>query len=93
MLMDVFFLFNFSIHPSDIEALDIPHTEMTTADFKKVDELLKRPYINDHLKRELNYFKTNNAKAEIENIYTYSMNYLVNDYIPRKIRGSCGQLN
>lgn len=74
------------IHPSDIENLDVPNVELTEADLKKVDELLERPYVNPLLRRELNCFKARRFKAEIENIYHYSIDYLINDYIPRKIR-------
>lgn len=62
------------------------HTELTEADLKKVDELLERPYTNWMMRRELNCFKTRRLKAEIESIYHFSIDYLINDYIPRKIR-------
>ena len=75
-----------SVYPSDIETLNITHTEMTAAELKKVDELLERPYMNAQLKRELTHLKTRKLKAEIENIYKCSIDYLIKDYIPQKIR-------
>lgn len=74
------------IKPSDIDSIDITTITMTEGDLKKVDELLKRPYITLDLHRELNVFKERQMKAEIEAIYFYSIEYLINDFIPRKIR-------
>lgn len=59
---------------------------------KKVDELLARPYINDHLKTELEHLKFRGLKAEIESIYHFSVDYLVNDYIPQKIAAIQGPM-
>lgn len=74
------------IYPSDIESLDVTNVELTAADLKKVDELLQRPYLNAQLKRELKCFQARRSKAEIESVYHFSIDYLINDYIPRKIR-------
>lgn len=74
-----------SIFPTDIETLDITRIEMTAADAKKVNELLKRPYISDRLRSELNHLRRRKLKAEIESIYQCSMDYLITDYIPTKI--------
>lgn len=74
------------IHPSDIDALDVTHVNLTPGDLKMVDEMLERPYVDAILRRELNNFKTRQLKAEIESIYHFSINYLIDDYIPRKIR-------
>lgn len=73
-------------HPSDIDSMDVVHVDLTPADLKKVDELLQRPYVNDLMRRELNCFEARQLKAEIEGIYHYSIENLINDYIPRKIR-------
>jgi DNA topoisomerase VI subunit A len=73
------------IHPSDIETLDVAFVDMTAAELKKVDELLERPYMNPQLERELQHMKSRKIKAEIESIYHYSVEYLIRDYIPRKI--------
>jgi len=75
----------FRIYPTDIEKLDITRTQLTDADVKKVGELLARPYINDHLKTELEHLKNRGLKAEIESIYHFSIDYLIYDYIPQKI--------
>ncbi|KAL7026491.1 hypothetical protein ACKWTF_005043 [Chironomus riparius] len=73
------------IYPTSIEKLDITRTQLTDADVKKVDELLARPYINDHLKTELAHLKNRGLKAEIESIYHFSIDYLIHDYIPQTI--------
>lgn len=74
------------IHPSDIDSLDIIHVDLTEADLKKVDELMKRPYMNPFLKSQLKCLKYRRLKAEIESFYLYSIDFLINEYIPRKIR-------
>lgn len=74
------------IHPSDIESLDVTRVELTDADMKKVHELLQRPYMNPFLKTQLQCLQHRRIKAEIESIYHYSIDYLINEYIPRKIR-------
>ncbi|KAG5685014.1 hypothetical protein PVAND_014217 [Polypedilum vanderplanki] len=73
------------IHPSDIETLNIVYNDMTAADLKKVNDLMQRPYMNPQLERELVHMKNRKQKAEIESIYDYSVDYLIQDYIPRKI--------
>lgn len=60
--------------------------DLTEKDLKKIDELLERPYMNAMLKRELNCLRTSLKKAEIESLYNFSINNLISDYIPRKIR-------
>jgi DNA topoisomerase VI subunit A len=74
------------IKPSDIDSIDMTQMTLTEGDLKKVDDLLKRPYITADLQRELNIFKERQLKAEIEAMYFYSIEYLINDFIPRKIR-------
>lgn len=79
-------LFIFSFYPSDLVREDALTIDLTEKDLKKIEELLERPYIDALLKRELNHFKTSLKKAEIESLYNFSINNLINDYIPRKIR-------
>lgn len=62
------------------------YVDLKPGDLKKVDELLERPYVNRTMRRELNCLKERRIKAEIEGIYRLSVDYLINDYIPRKIR-------
>jgi DNA topoisomerase VI subunit A len=68
--------------------LDVTKVDLTEADLKKVDEMLERPYTedNEQLQRELEHFKARKFKAEIESVYHFSTDFLINDYIPRKIR-------
>lgn len=84
--LDILLIIFIRIHPSDIESLDVTHVDLTPADLKKVDELLQRPYVNEQMRRELNCFKARRSKAEIEGIYHYSIENLIKDYIPKKIR-------
>lgn len=76
----------FRIHPTDIDTLDVAHMDLTEAELKKVDELLKRPYANGRLERELNFLSVRKLKAEIESLYNCSIEFIINNYIPQKIR-------
>jgi hypothetical protein len=60
---------------------------LTTAELKKVDELLERPYLTPKLLNELNCFKKRKFKAEIEGLYETTTDYFIKDFIPTKIRG------
>lgn len=75
----------FRIYPSEITILDIVGIEMSEAELKKANDLMKRPYVNSNLQRELNCFAEQKMKAEIESLYLYSTDFLINDYIPWKI--------
>lgn len=60
--------------------------DLTAAELKKVDELLKRPYVRGQLERELNFLKVRKLKAEIESLYSHTIDFIINNYIPQKIR-------
>ncbi|CAO1408922.1 unnamed protein product [Diamesa hyperborea] len=76
------------ILPSEIDRLDITTIAMTKRDEKKATEMLKRPYINPVLKSELQILLNRQVKAEIEGIYHFSINYMINEYLPNKIRAT-----
>lgn len=84
--LNLFFIHR--VYPSDIEPLDIAHTKLTAAELKKVNELLKRPYLNTKLLLELNNLKERKLKAEIEGLYEQSAEYFIKDFIPSKISGA-----
>ena len=74
------------IHPSEISTLNLPAMELTERDVKKIDELLKRPYINQFIMKELKMMKLINLKAEIESLCDISANYLIDNYLPNKMK-------
>lgn len=76
------------IFPSEIDSLDITTIPMNERDEKKVTDMMKRPYLNPLLKSELQILLNRKVKAEIEGIYHFSINYLINEYIPNKIRAT-----
>ncbi|CAO1395302.1 unnamed protein product [Diamesa tonsa] len=76
------------ILPSEIDRLDITTIAMTKRDEKKATEMLKRPYMNPVLKSELQILLNRQVKAEIEGIYHFSINYMINEYLPNKIRAT-----
>ena len=76
------------ILPSEIDRLDITTIAMTKGDEKKATEMLSRPYMNPVLKSELQILLKRQLKAEIEGIYHFSINYMINEYLPNKIRAT-----
>ncbi|CAO1378646.1 unnamed protein product [Diamesa serratosioi] len=76
------------ILPSEIDSLDITTIPMSKRDEKKATDMMKRPYMNSRLQSELQILLNRNVKAEIEGIYHFSINYLINEYIPNKIRAT-----
>lgn len=73
------------IFPSDIKKFGIKSVPLTEEDKRKLQNLLDRPYINDHVHRELLIMRANDSKAEIEGISDSSCSYLIDVYLRNKI--------
>lgn len=79
------------VYPSEIERLNLVKLPLTGRDNKKINDLMKRPYINgtdsdDEIAHQLSIAKALNAKVEIEGLYDImSDNYLIDDYLTNKI--------
>lgn len=73
------------IFPSDIKKFGIKSAPLTQEDKRKLQNILNRPYINDHVHRELLIMKQINLKAEIEGISDSSCSYLIDVYLRNKI--------
>jgi meiotic recombination protein SPO11 len=73
------------VHPSDIEKLQLPALQLTVEDDTKLKSLVKRPYMNEDLHREVQFMVTTKLKAEIEGVSSIGMNYLIDEYIPKKM--------
>lgn len=73
------------IFPSDIKKFGIKSIPLNAEDKRKLQNLLDRPYINDHVHRELLIMKQINLKAEIEGIGDSSCAYLIDVYLRNKI--------
>lgn len=73
------------IFPSDIKKFGIKSVPLTQEDKRKLQNILNRPYINDHVHRELLIMKQINLKAEIEGISDSSCSYLIDVYLRNKI--------
>lgn len=78
------------IFPSDIRKFGIQAVPMTADDNRKLDNILNRPFINDHVHRELLIMKQANLKAEIEGISESSCAYLIDVYLRNKIDNNDG---
>lgn len=73
------------VMPSDLDNLNILVSEATPEDLKKTDDILQRPYVRGRLREELYWIKTRKKKAEIENLYQLTLDFLLNNYIPDKV--------
>ncbi|XP_031617450.1 uncharacterized protein LOC116337203 isoform X2 [Contarinia nasturtii] len=73
------------IFPSDIRKFGIRAIPLTQEDKRKLDNILNRPFINDHVHRELLIMKQINLKAEIEGISEASATYLIDVYLRNKL--------
>lgn len=73
------------IFPSDIRKFGIRAVPLTEEDKRKLDNILNRPFINDHVHHELLIMKQINLKAEIEGISESSYTYLIDVYLRNKI--------
>lgn len=78
------------IWPSDIRRFGIQSMALTAEDNRKLDNILNRPFINDHVHRELLIMKQANVKAEIEGISNSSSSYLIDVYLRNKIDNNDG---
>lgn len=78
------------IFPSDIRKFGINSIPLTADDKRKLDNILNRPFINDHVHRELLIMKQANVKAEIEGISDSSCTYLIDVYLCNKIDNNDG---
>lgn len=76
------------ILPTEIICLDVPSIPLTAKDRKKIAELLKRPYMTSSFKNELKALLDGGVKSEIEGVSSFSINYLIDEYILSKIQRS-----
>ncbi|RWR99797.1 meiotic recombination protein SPO11-like isoform X4, partial [Dinothrombium tinctorium] len=77
------------VHPTDLNGHIISKTTiMSDADIKKIQDLLNRPYIksNPIWREQVQHLLNLKAKAEIQILTNYSSQYLINEYIPNKIK-------
>ncbi len=71
---------------TDIVEYDLPTEPLKEADLKRIDELLKDPRYDDPFwRRELHKLKKIGRKAEQQAFAKYSLDYVVEEYLPRKL--------
>lgn len=69
------------ILPSDIQKFGIKSIPMTGEDRRKLENLMKRPGVNDNVFRELQWLQRTDEKAEIEGLSGSSTHYLIDVYL------------
>ncbi|XP_076758419.1 meiotic W68 [Xylocopa sonorina] len=73
------------VHPSELIALGVNTISLTEFDLSKLVALKKRTYMTDAIINELEIMK--NGKAEIENVSSFSGKFLIDTYLPCKLKG------
>jgi len=71
----------------DIERYKLPYARLTEEDVKRALELKTDPrYGDERYQRELDLFLRHRKKSELEAFSKYSLDYIVNVYLPEKLR-------
>lgn len=72
---------------TDIETYRLPYVRLTDEDIKRAYELKNDPrYRDERFQRELDVFLKRQKKAELEAFAKYSLDYIVDKYLPDKLR-------
>lgn len=78
------------LYPSDLKIPQITTIDLTSADKKRLNNILNRPYLTPSVAEELKILRENGVKAEIEGLYTVSDNYIIDEYLIHKISRDSG---
>lgn len=72
---------------TDIETYRLPYVRLTDEDIKRAYELKNDPrYRDERFQRELDVFLKKQKKAELEAFAKYSLDYIVDKYLPDKLK-------
>lgn len=75
------------IHPTDIvHNVRVPQESLTANDYKKIDSILRRNYVEEAIRRELILLKHHRYKAKLDNMSGQTFALFINDYIVNKIK-------
>ncbi|XP_037893970.1 meiotic recombination protein W68, partial [Glossina fuscipes] len=74
------------IHPSDLKHLRIPTEPLVLNDCRKIEFLLRREYVDNGVRQELNILKYFCRKAKLDNMSINKFQMFVCDYIINKIK-------
>lgn len=70
------------VHPSDIDTLCLMSLPMKHTDFQRARSILRRPYVDEEIKKELQILMNMEKKCEIESLSVLKSDFLINTFIP-----------
>lgn len=71
------------VYPSEIDHLGLSHITLTNDDVRRINGMIKRPYIKQKVYEELLALKTTGRKTEVEALTVGSIELI--DYLRKKI--------
>ncbi len=77
------------VTPGDIDTYDLPTHPLKEVDYKKIKDMLKNdPFINEHKKWKdaLNKMAKGKVRVEQQAFAAYGLNYVIDTYLPEKIK-------
>lgn len=74
------------IHPSDFKHMIVAKEPMGHNDYRKIDSLLSRSYVEKEIRDELLVLRQQQHKVKIDNMSVYTFSLFITDYIANKIK-------
>ncbi|XP_053963056.1 meiotic recombination protein W68-like isoform X1 [Anastrepha ludens] len=74
------------IHPTELKMFNFSSMALTESDNRKLQNMLGYNHLKFSLRSELQTLQTLQRKAHIDDLNSISNNFLINDYVPNKIR-------
>ncbi|XP_053674916.1 meiotic recombination protein W68 [Anopheles nili] len=74
------------LFPSDIELLGLQGVALKEPELRRIGHIIKRPYTEDLIQRELLLLRQLGFKAEIESLYNIASDFLVSVYLKGKLK-------
>uniref|UniRef100_A0A182WFZ1 DNA topoisomerase (ATP-hydrolyzing) n=1 Tax=Anopheles minimus TaxID=112268 RepID=A0A182WFZ1_9DIPT len=74
------------LFPSDIELLGLQGVPLRDRELKRIEQMIKRPYTEGHIQRELLLLRQLATKAEIESLYNIASDFITTVYLKGKFK-------
>uniref|UniRef100_A0A182R0Z0 DNA topoisomerase (ATP-hydrolyzing) n=1 Tax=Anopheles farauti TaxID=69004 RepID=A0A182R0Z0_9DIPT len=74
------------LFPSDIELLGLQGVPLCENELKRIEQMIKRPYTEGHIQRELLLLRQLATKAEIESLYNIASDFIITVYLKSKLK-------
>ncbi|XP_052890165.1 meiotic recombination protein SPO11 [Anopheles moucheti] len=74
------------LFPSDMELLGLQGIPLRERELKRIEQMIKRPYTQGHIQRELLLLRQLATKAEIESLYNIASDFITTVYLKGKFQ-------